>query len=198
MWKKILHRKKLAAVKQYLNMSPTQQAPRSKCRLSSTEWGLTRAAFTQTVCSIQSCVWFSDSSTTTHMLQVREKRLTAGLYLCECVDTTRQLYQHGLVILPLWWPSCAQTFPQRDTFALTSPGPLTVAARQLELMINWWRMQMFGLMSDVSVWLVCNTRAVYLEASYRSEDSLLFMILPQNKIFVKQYYCCCANLCHLC
>lgn len=131
------------------------------------------------------------------MLQVREERLTAGLYLCECVDTTRQLYQHWLVILPLRWPSCAQTFPQRDTFTLTSPGPLTVAAGQLELMTNWWCVQMFDLMSDVSVWLVCNTRAVYLQASYCAEDSLLSRSLPQNKIFVKQYYSCCANLCHL-
>lgn len=47
-------------------------------------------------------MWFLTLSTTTHMLQVKNRRVTAGLYLCECTQTTRQLYQHTSV-LSLYW-----------------------------------------------------------------------------------------------
>lgn len=100
-----------ANVKQSLNMSYTQQAHLSEKR--ETAFVLVGSVHTKRV--LVTLTWFSsacdffDPSISTHMLQVRSKRATAGLYLCECSETTRQLNQHaGFVIIVLQWPSCVQ------------------------------------------------------------------------------------------
>lgn len=87
-------------------MSYTQQAHLSENRLSSRQRLLWFAVFTQTLCLSRShdlvLHVISDPSITTHMLRVRNKRVTAGLYLCEYTETMKQLYQHTR-LLSLYW-----------------------------------------------------------------------------------------------
>lgn len=112
------------------------------------------------------------------MLQVRNKRVTAGLYLSECMETPGQLYQHiSLLSLCCTDPSCAQEFSQRDAFAFTSQHPSTVTTRWLDFKIHWWtddahRCQVCFNQCQT---LMCGqdhcTRSVYLPATFHTEGS---------------------------